>query len=91
MDNPSNHFPDEWERAQRDEEKPLIKALPLKPLEANQKQLDILKKSVPDWNWWREKHDDIWPVLQGAGLSRANLSNTDLSSTLQLHFQPEQQ
>ena len=43
---------------------------------ANQEHLDILKRGVEAWNAWRKEQPDEWP----------DLSNTDLSEALQLHF-----
>jgi uncharacterized protein YjbI with pentapeptide repeats len=47
-------------------------------------QLEILKRSVEEWNQWRETHPDIRPGLsvanlRGADLIGANLSGANLS------------
>jgi TIR domain-containing protein/pentapeptide repeat protein len=47
---------------------------------ANQKHLDILKKSVETWNMWREEHPNIRPDLSDANLYGVLLYNADLSN-----------
>ena len=51
---------------------------------ANLKQMDILKKGIDSWNFWRVKNSHIQPSLSEAGLhmaylKEANLSKADLS------------
>jgi uncharacterized protein YjbI with pentapeptide repeats len=58
---------------------------------ANRQHLDLLKKGANTWNSWRGNHPEIHPNLRGADLHGANLvkldlSTTDLSNALQLHF-----
>lgn len=58
---------------------------------ANEKQLDILRQGVEEWNQWREEHPDekvelreadlLGALLQGADLHGINLSRTTLIGT----------
>jgi Pentapeptide repeats (8 copies) len=46
---------------------------------ANSEHLEILKRSVEQWNHWRTEHPEIKPDLLNANLSGADLSGVDLS------------
>ena len=46
---------------------------------ADTEQVERLKRSVAEWNQWRQEHPEIRPDLSGADLSSANLSSADLS------------
>jgi uncharacterized protein YjbI with pentapeptide repeats len=46
---------------------------------ANREQVELLKKSVEQWNAWRKAKPDMVPDLSGASLDRANLQRADLS------------
>jgi hypothetical protein len=48
---------------------------------ANRKHLAILKKSVADWNWWRDKEPMADPDLSGADLRGMNLFRGNLAET----------
>lgn len=45
---------------------------------ANEQQLEMLKRSVDEWNAWRRKHSGVQPDLRGADLYKAILSDADL-------------
>src|SRR5436305_13494770 len=47
---------------------------------AKKEQVELLKRSVPEWNQWRKEHPDIGPDLSSADLSSANLSSANLNS-----------
>ena len=47
---------------------------------ANPDHVERLKKSVPEWNYWRESNRDVSPDLSGALLAGAILTGADLSS-----------
>ncbi|MBP0019940.1 MAG: pentapeptide repeat-containing protein [Cyanobacteria bacterium SBLK] len=46
---------------------------------ANEEQLERLKRSVEEWNQWREENLDIKIDLSSAGLRGANLERVNLS------------
>jgi uncharacterized protein YjbI with pentapeptide repeats len=46
---------------------------------ADEDHVARLKKSVADWNAWRDENRDISPDLFGAGLSKANLRGAHLA------------
>jgi hypothetical protein len=46
---------------------------------ANLKHVALLKRSVADWNAWRDENPDIHPDLGGADLSAADLSRANLA------------
>ena len=48
-------------------------------LMANSEHLAKLKKNIEEWNAWREANPEIEPDLNGANLSKANLSRAHLS------------
>lgn len=48
---------------------------------ANQEHLELLQRSIQDWNVWRKQHPEIRPDLSGASLNSANLSGADLRSS----------
>jgi uncharacterized protein YjbI with pentapeptide repeats len=45
----------------------------------NKKHVAMLKRSVEEWNRWRNAHPRIFPCLAGAGLAGANLKEADLT------------
>src|SRR5947209_4306126 len=49
---------------------------------ANQEHIDILKKGVDVWNFWRKSHFEVQPDLSGADLSRINLMSSNLRNTI---------
>ena len=59
---------------------------------ANPEHLQMLQRSVEEWNTWREQHRDIRPDLSnarlfGANLDYANLTRADLRGA-NLHAGP---
>lgn len=48
---------------------------------ANGKQLEIIKRSVSEWNEWRNERSDIKPDLSKANLTRVDLNHANLSDT----------
>jgi uncharacterized protein YjbI with pentapeptide repeats len=48
---------------------------------ANPDQVKMLKRSVEEWNRWREDNPDVEPDLRGADLNRADLTHIDLSNS----------
>lgn len=48
---------------------------------AVQEQIERLKRSVEEWNQWRQEQPEIRPDLSFADLIRANLSTANLSET----------
>jgi uncharacterized protein YjbI with pentapeptide repeats len=46
---------------------------------ANPEHLEILGRSVKEWNRWREDNPDVKPGLWRANLSDADLRGADLS------------
>ena len=46
---------------------------------ANPEHLEILKRGVEVWNFWRAEHPEIAPALAGANLRAADLREADLS------------
>jgi hypothetical protein len=47
---------------------------------ANPRHLELLKRSIPDWNVWRQEDRTIQPDLTEADLRGANLKQADLSA-----------
>jgi uncharacterized protein YjbI with pentapeptide repeats len=45
----------------------------------NNEQVDLLYKSVDDWNKWRDENPNVWPDLSGANLREADLSGANLT------------
>ena len=48
---------------------------------AEQEQVERLRRSVDEWNQWREQHLNVHPNLSWADLSGADLSGADLTGT----------
>ncbi len=46
---------------------------------ADLEQLKLLRRSVGEWNTWRQQQAGLRPDLSGADLSKADLSRADLS------------
>jgi probable HAF family extracellular repeat protein len=49
---------------------------------ANPEHEDLLRKSVTEWNAWREEHPEVWPDLNGAHLREAYLRGADLGQVV---------
>ena len=44
-----------------------------------QEHVSLLKKSVEEWNQWRNENPEVTPDLEGASLSKANLAGANLT------------
>ena len=49
---------------------------------ANKEHVDLLKKSVKNWNSWRKQNPEIQPNLENADLRSCNLSGANLTGAL---------
>ena len=49
---------------------------------ANEEQIAMLKRSVEEWNQWREGNPGLTPELRGAGLSDAQLNRAGLTRSV---------
>ena len=49
---------------------------------SNPEHLNIISRGVSQWNTWRRTNPEIIPDLQGADLSKMNLSKIDLSNAI---------
>ena len=45
---------------------------------ADEKQVEMLLRSVEEWNQWREENPDVEPELSNANLYRAKLDGANL-------------